>query len=116
MKFEEVKKALGKVVFETVRSDSDSYFEAVVVKKELGSLMGVLEDNFGSPVGPSTKEAAFSVVDVIARYGGIRGGQTLYARNEHGVVFFVMLWPWSDQQRVTVKAGQGAAGVGTARR
>jgi len=98
MQFNEIRKEVDGVVFDTLRTDSDNYFEAVIVKDELAKLTARLERFFGPPVRPSGK-----VQEVINGFGGIKPGQALYFWAQGKDTIFAMLWPWQDGWHTTVK-------------
>ncbi len=103
MEFNEVKKEVKRVVFDTLRMDCDNYLEGVILRDELAMLKERLQRLFGTPVWPSKSRLALQVEESIKSYGGIIPGQTLYYNNQAGQVLFVMLWPWQDGERTTVK-------------
>lgn len=104
MEFNEVKKEVKNVVFDTLRMDSDNYFEGVILKDELAQLVDRLSKAFGVPVWPSPKNRlSLQIEENIRNYGGVTGGQTLYYYNQAGQTLFAMLWPWKDGERTTVK-------------
>jgi len=103
MQFNEIRKELKGLVFDTLRIDSDNYFEAVIVKNELAELTTRLQRLFGSPVQPSDKRLSLQVQEMIKEFGGIRPDQSLYFWNEGKDAIFAMLWPWQDGLHTTVK-------------
>lgn len=106
MQFSEIRKELGAVVFNTLRADTDNYFEGVVVKEELVKLAGILEKFFGSPALPSNNKLSPQIQEAIDSFGGIMSGQTLYFWNQGNDAIFAMLWPWQDGNHTTVKIVQ----------
>lgn len=103
MQLNEIRKGLEGVVFERIRQDEDSFFEAVVVQDELVKLTGVLEKFFGSAVSPSENKLPQEIEDAINSFGGIFSGQSLYFSNQEEDALLAMLWPWQDGQHTTVK-------------
>ncbi len=103
MKFNEIRKELEGVVFDTLRLDCDNNFEAVIVKEELEKLINRLEKFFGSPVFPSKERLSFRVRRIIDGFGGALPGQTVYFWNQGKEIIFTLLWPWKDGRRTTVK-------------
>jgi hypothetical protein len=103
MEFKEVKKEVKNIVFDTLRLDSDNYFEGVILKNELITMRERLERFFGTPVWPSKSRLSLRIEEGIRNYGGIGSGQTLYYYSQAGQTLFAMLWPWQDGQRTTVK-------------
>ena len=103
MQFNEIRKELESVIFDTLRADSDNYFEAVIVKDELVKLTEILERFFGSTAWPSQNKLSSQIEDAISSFGGIAAGQALYFWNQGSDTVFAMLWPWQDKRHVTVK-------------
>lgn len=103
MEFDQVRAGLKDLRFDTLRTDCDNFFEAVIVKNELKKLNSRLETFFGSPVFPSKKRLSFQAEDAIQGFGGIMAGQTLYFWNEGKEAIFAMIWPWQDGQHSTIK-------------
>ena len=106
MQFKQVKKEVKAVNFESVRADNEDYFEAVIVKDNLKDLTAKLEDLFGKPAWPSQTKIPDYVEKVIAGFGGIMKGQTLYFLVDESFYLFAMLWPWQDGLHITLKTGQ----------
>ena len=109
-----VGKALCDGIIET-REDSDSYEEVVFLSKDIPALNEVLTEKLG-PALISTEEydilkASENVlaskidiaVELAKSYGGIYEGQTLYHSVYESTVFLILLWPWQDNVKVTLK-------------
>lgn len=103
MDFNEIKKEVKNITFETLRMDSDSRFEAVMVKDGLANLTAILERFFGPPAWPSQSEMSPQVEGIINGFGGIMPGQTLYFWSQGSDTILAMLWPWQDGMHITVK-------------
>jgi len=103
MEFEEIKKAVKEIRLDTLRLDSDTNFEAVIVKEEMDKLIALLEGFFGSPAFPSKNRLPLQIHESINAFGGIMPGQTLYYLSQGNDTIFAMLWPWQDGQHITVK-------------
>jgi hypothetical protein len=103
MEFNEIKKEVKGVGFETLRTDSDNFLEAVVIKEELDRLNDRLKAFFGEPAWPSKDKLSFQAQETIKGFGGIMPGQTLYFKSEGRDSTFAMLWPWQDGKHTTVK-------------
>lgn len=103
MQFSEVKEEVKSVNFETLRTDCDNYFEAVVIKNELDKLGERLNKFFGEPAWPSKNRLSYQMQEAVKAFGGIMPGQTLYFKNQGNEAIFAMLWPWQDGVRTTVK-------------
>ena len=103
MEFEEIKKAVKEIRLDTLRLDSDTNFEAVIVKEEMDKLIALLEGFFGSAAFPSKNRLPLQIYESINAFGGIMPGQTLYYSSRGNDAIFAMLWPWQDGQHTTVK-------------
>ena len=103
MQFNEIKKEMAEVNFETRRLDSNDYFEAVIVKDEFLKLTEKLEKFFGPPVWPSKNKLSTQIEEAINEFGGVRSDQTLYFWSQESDTIFAMLWPWADGSHITLK-------------
>jgi len=103
MDFDKIRAGVKALKFETLRTDSDDYFEAVVIKEELERLSCSLKKFFGGLAWSSKNEIPAEMQEKINGFGGIMPGQTFYFRNEGSESIFAMLWPWQDGRRTTVK-------------
>ncbi|MFH0913430.1 MAG: hypothetical protein V1884_04025 [Candidatus Omnitrophota bacterium] len=103
MEFDEIRKEVKNSIFDTLRTDEDNYFEAVVVRDELTKLKERLEKFLGRSIYPSSDKLPPHIEKQIKEFGGIKAGQTLYFHGEGEKDVFVMLWPWQDGYHVTIK-------------
>jgi len=103
MEFDKVKKEVKNMEPDTTRMDNEKYFEVVINHARLGEVVRVLESVFGTPTWPSNKKLSKDMEKLIKNAGGLRKGQTLYFLSKEEYSAFVMLWPWQDGERVTVK-------------
>jgi hypothetical protein len=101
--FKELKIEIKGIKFDTLRADSDNYFEAVIAKDAIEQLIRTLEIFFEAPLWPSEKKLNVQIEEMINDFGGIEKGQTLYFKNDQENVIFAMLWPWRDGERTTLK-------------
>jgi len=106
MPFIEIVKEIKTAVFDTIRADSEDYFEGVILKENLGELINRLNGIFGAALWPSKNDLSKEIKGIIEDFGGIMPGQTLYLLRQDNLSIFVMFWPWSDGQHVTIKCGQ----------
>ena len=106
MEFDLLKTEIKKIELDVTRVDGDNYFEIVVKNRSLGDVVHLLEKIFGSPAWPSRNKMSKKIEEAIKNFGSLRRGQTLYALNEDGFLIFVMLWPWQDGERVTIKVAK----------
>jgi len=103
MQFNELINEIKSAVFDSLRSDKESYFEAVFLNDELAKLAPKFEKFFGLPAWPSKKPLPSQVEEIIGGSGGIKPGQTLYFWNQGYEYIVLMLWPWNDAMHTTVK-------------
>ena len=103
MQFNELINEVKSAVFESLRSDKESYFEAVFLNDELVKLGPKFEKFFGLPAWPSLNPLPSKIEGIIEEFGGIMPGQTLYFWNEGSDYIVLMLWPWNDAMHTTVK-------------
>jgi len=101
--FKDIKEKIKEVKFDSLRSDSDDAFEAVAVRDQMGVVTRCLDSLFGPAVFPSKNKLSDGINRVIAGFGGIMPGQTLYYNQEGKSVIFAMLWPWQDGVHTTLK-------------
>ena len=106
MQFADLIKEVKAAVFDQVRVDSEDYFEGVILKENLEGLITRLNGFFGPALWPSKNGLSKETQNVIKDFGGIMAGQTLYFCRQDNLSIFVMLWPWSDGQHITLKCGQ----------
>lgn len=89
-------------VFEK-REDGDEYFEVVFFRQDEGKWLKVLDEILGSPAKTAGEKAQRGDIKLLDPYGGIRKEQTLFKRQIDDVIFLAMLWPWQDDEHVTLK-------------
>ena len=104
--FSDIKTQIKTVGFETLRTESDAYFEVVFLKAKLGEYTAALNGIFGKISWPSDSPIPPEVKAAITQYGSVMAGQTLYATQEGSRVIFAMLWPWGDREHITLKMGE----------
>lgn len=106
MQFDKFKAEIKSLEIDTVRSDTENYLEAVVKKTSLDELLRILENNFGPAAWPSREKLPKETQKIADGFGGLRKGQTLYFLKGEGHSIFAMLWPWQDNEHITIKAGK----------
>lgn len=79
------------------------FLGAVIDNNELVSIRDILDAFFGPPLKPENTKVTAEVADISNPYGGIRENQTLYYRKDGNDRVLVMLWPWNDNSRFTLK-------------
>ena len=115
MKLEDlVGKELYEVLIE-IRDNSDIYEEIVLLKKDLPGWNKALSEKLGPPlisteeydILNASEDVLASKIDLALesanRFGGIDEGQTLYHGVYDSTVVLIMIWPWQDNVKVTLK-------------
>jgi hypothetical protein len=88
--------------------DTDEYFEAVFMSKDLEKMTLMLKEGLGEPIKPAGKDVRFAkdmqkIVDLI---GGLRREQSFYVKSGSDKHTYAALWPWqSDPLKITLKIG-----------
>ena len=111
MLFPDIKTQIKSIGFQMLRTENDAYFEVVFLKPKLEEYVSALSGIFGKISWPSDTPIAADVKAVIAQYGSVMAGQTLYAMQEGEHVLFAMLWPWGDREHITLKMGEKKQGA-----
>jgi len=98
-----------------VRDDTDSYEEIVMLTNDISGWNKILTDKLGPPliskeeyeIVGSSEDVRSSKIDVALElanaYGGINHGQTLYHGIYDSAVILIMIWPWQDNKKTTLK-------------
>lgn len=100
--FKQLKQEMKTVVFDSLRSESETMLEGVVLKDECRKIVSVLDAFFGASVDFQNLDVP-QVRDLVDKHGGLIEGQTLYCCQGTGAYLCVMLWPWQDGVHTTVK-------------
>jgi len=103
VEFNKLKTEIRKIELDVTRIDEDNYFEIVVKKRCFKDMTHLLESIFGPPAWPSRNKVSKKIEKAIESFGGLRHGQTLYSLDTDDFSIFVMLWPWQDGERTTIK-------------
>ncbi|MDD5668792.1 MAG: hypothetical protein PHE58_02000 [Candidatus Omnitrophica bacterium] len=106
MDFKELKNKVKQGTTDTLRTDEETYFEAVFENKYLEQVSSVLNLMLGLPAWPSTTKLSRETNEAIKNFGGLRDNQTLYLLRESSYSYFAMFWPWQDGAHTTLKMGQ----------
>ncbi|HPN72859.1 MAG TPA: hypothetical protein PKZ41_02570 [Candidatus Omnitrophota bacterium] len=97
-----LERALGLEVHET-RTEEPEYHEMVIYSRDLNLWENIFREVMGAAVKPSGSKATAEQVMITEEYGGIEKTQTLYVRRNDSGAMMIMLWPWQDGERITVK-------------
>jgi hypothetical protein len=106
VEFNLLKMEIKKIELDITRVDGDDYFEIVVKSRSLGDMVHLLESIFGAPAWPSRNKMSKKIEKAVKNFGSLRQGQTLYVLNTDSFSIFVMLWPWQNGERVTIKVAK----------
>ncbi len=105
MDFNQLKAEIKSMPLQEARTDRDDYIEVVINSTKLPDTSKILNRYFGLPAWPSDKEIHKEIKEIIANFGGIIKGQTLYAKIDNERYAFAMIWPWQSAQYFTLKVG-----------
>lgn len=105
MEFKQLTLELKGLTLDAIRAENEDYFEAVILKSQLDTLISKLDKVFGLALWPSQAKLTDETKNVIEEFGGVMSGQTLYLLKQDKQVFFAMLWPWQDGKHITLKTG-----------
>ncbi|MDX2465311.1 MAG: hypothetical protein QNK31_12465 [Porticoccus sp.] len=109
-----VGKSLCDAVVE-VREDSAAYEEIVFLSKDIPAWNKAISEKLGpalistneDEVLKASEDVLASQIDIAVElaksYGGIHQGQTLYHSVYESTVFLILIWPWQDNVKVTLK-------------
>ena len=98
-----------------VRDSSEEYEEVVLLVEDVTSWMDILSEKLGSPlitaneyeIVSSSEDVKASKIDLALEsaksFGGIIQGQTLYHSVYDSTVILIMICPWQDNVKVTLK-------------
>ncbi|MBI4825766.1 MAG: hypothetical protein HY807_05020 [Nitrospirae bacterium] len=97
-----------------IRQDTHNYAELVFFSKDISNWHQVLSDKLGHPVvfegrkedeGPADNALhGKKPIKVLSDYiGGVREGQSLFYGTHDSSKVLIMMWPWKDNNHVTLK-------------
>lgn len=84
------------------------YVELVYFSKDKSTWEKTLENLFGPPIKPAGVLATKETRQKAESYGGLYENQTLYWSKTSTGEFIAMLWPWGDQEHITLKVAQSS--------
>ena len=106
MAFNNLKKQIKLVTFDSVRCDEEDYFEAVFFKQDLVQVSAKLSVVLGEMVYPGVKPLEKKIETLVSEYGGIQKGQSLYLKEIGDFIMLAMFWPWQDGEHITLKSSK----------
>ena len=107
------KQLLGAVA--EIREEDDDYEEIVLYNKDLPAWNEILTEKLGPPliskeqyeIVNESEDVKKSQIDLALesaeQFGGIAEGQTLYYGICDSAVILILIWPWQDNVKVTLK-------------
>jgi hypothetical protein len=101
MDLKQVITELTKLEIQEKRSIGDDYGELVLLNTP--ALHKLLSDIFGPAVKKSNEKPDKETTILAKEFGGIWDNQTLFKKNSQNCILIAMLWPWGDQQHITIK-------------
>ena len=106
MTFPKLLSDIQQIKSEEKREQTDEYLEMVIAKETLAALHKILTAYFGPPLKPEGQRSSGEAKRRAKPYGGIRKDQTMYFRQTGEHSECVLLWPWGNGARVTIKVIQ----------
>ncbi len=103
MTFLELAEQIKKLPPEELRSESQALFECVFDTKFSAKLTATLEGFFGTALKPAGQNPTKELKTYSDQFGGVRNNQTLYFREQEGISYCALIWPWSDETKATLK-------------
>lgn len=103
---EEIKETLSLEI--RPNSKGFEYLEGVIHRKDLESLLSLLERHLGPAAKEAGREASLpeDIEELVEGLGGLRMEQYFYLRKEGRTVTYAALWPWaSNPDKITLKCG-----------
>jgi len=98
-----------------IREAEDNYEEIVLFSKDLAAWNEILTEKLGPPliskeeyeIVNESEDVKKSQIDLALesaeKFGGIAEGQTLYYGICDSTVILILIWPWQDNVKVTLK-------------
>lgn len=99
----EVMRRVKGIEHQEIRVDSEARLEIVFSLEALEIAKPIFQDYFGPALKPAGVNATKEAVQLSEKYGGIQKDQALYFVERGGISSLVMIWPWQDGKRATVK-------------
>jgi hypothetical protein len=90
------------------RSNTDDHCELVFYRKDIETWEKALGEAMGGVAKAAGAKPTRDQSDLTRDLGGIRVDQTLFRKEENGMVVIAMFWPWQDRTHVTLKLLQQA--------
>jgi hypothetical protein len=103
MTAKEIIKKLDKLEIYQQRRVADNYAEIVILNKEIFLCTEIIEQLMGEPVSAAGIKPTAEDLECTKDFGGISDEQTLYKKDFGQVSALVMLWPWQDNEHITLK-------------
>tara|TARA_B100000315_G_scaffold258943_1_gene312873 strand:- start:3248 stop:3589 length:342 start_codon:yes stop_codon:yes gene_type:complete len=82
---------------------TDDYAELVFYNKDLDEWSKIFVDIFGPAKKPKGVKTTQEDLDLTNNYGGVYDSQTLFKKEDNGVIKIAMLWPWQSGDYTTLK-------------
>jgi len=105
MDFYDVIGRCGEGTIETRRVFEPTFAELLIRNEHVDKWREGCEGFLGAPLDGEDKDEAKRIKAISKDYGGIRPGQTLYLKDEHGARLVVMFWPWLKGEYTTIRMG-----------
>ncbi|MCK4809874.1 MAG: hypothetical protein KAS99_02930 [Candidatus Omnitrophica bacterium] len=103
MTLNEINEKFNHLEISEKRDMSDDYTELVFYTKDLDEWNKIFIDTLGPAIKPPGIKASDNDMALTRDYGGIQDNQTLFKKEFESVVIIAMLWPWQDNEHITLK-------------
>jgi hypothetical protein len=81
----------------------DDYVEVVIIVSEYPKWKEHLKFFLGGPLKDKGIVPSKEQTSMADPYGGIKAEQVLFASDIEGISIIAMLWPWQDEEHITLK-------------
>jgi hypothetical protein len=93
----------GSLTVSERRSATVNYQEVVFSYRDMQAWHKLMEEELGPAVKPPGKKPSREDEEITEDFGGIHANQTLFRKDTPEGTVIAMFWPWSDEERVTLK-------------
>ncbi len=84
------------------RKIDPEHIELIIFRKDMGDWVTTFSSQLGNPIKPEGQKPTEEHDKITSSYGGINEYQTLFRKNFDNNIVLIMLWPWGDEEHVTL--------------
>ncbi|MBD3264886.1 MAG: hypothetical protein GF375_07265 [Candidatus Omnitrophica bacterium] len=103
MELRELKSRFANLDVYEQRDSQEDYEELVFYARDLEKWEEILCDFFGQPAKPAEAKPTRADSKLTREFGGVFKGQTLFKKDMPEKTVIAMLWPWQDNEHITLK-------------